>query len=97
MTIPDEQLHARVAEIIAHATASLDPEDFAERVAWCREHNAHGTRMHLSDDDDMIELRWGNKPLVMVPRSVLLDERPLPEPTFIAEPTDTFPDEWTER
>jgi hypothetical protein len=98
MTDPNtpDPLPARVRELIAGATARLDPNDRAERIEWCQATGQHGTRMHLTPDDDVIEFRWGGKCLLMIHRAVLLDDEPLPEPQFIADTPDTVP-EWDDQ
>jgi hypothetical protein len=64
--------------------ARLDPADRAERITYCQQNNQHGVRMHLTDNDDLIEFRWGGRTLAMIPRDVLLDDQPLPAPVFIS-------------
>jgi phosphoribosylformylglycinamidine (FGAM) synthase-like enzyme len=92
-----DDLQRRVADLLHHAVASLDPTDRDERIAYCQQNNQHGVRMHPATDDDLIEFTWGGRTLVMVHRDVLLDDQPLPQPTFIAVAPDTIPDEWTEQ
>lgn len=95
--IPTETLLLRVRDLLADAMSRLDRRDYAERVGYCQDTGEHGVRMHLNPDDSVIEFRWGGRPLAMIPRDVLLDEQPLPEPQFIAETPDTVPDEWSDQ
>ncbi|TVX95897.1 hypothetical protein FPV58_26670 [Mycolicibacterium porcinum] len=92
----DDQLPARVHEILTAAVADLDPSDRAERIAWCHATGQHGVRMHPSTEDDLLEFRWGGRTLAMVHRDVLADDGPI-QREFIAEATvpDTVPHEWT--
>jgi hypothetical protein len=60
VTTPDP-LPARVRALLTDAVARLDPADRAERIAYCQAHDEHGTRMHLTDDDNLIEFRWGGR------------------------------------
>lgn len=82
----------RVSAIIVNAVAALDPADQAERVAWCQEHDQHGVRMHVDPDDDVIELRWGGRPLAVISAADLASDEPL-EASFVAEVPDTLPDD----
>jgi hypothetical protein len=89
MTTPDP-LPARVHTLLTDALARLDPADRAERISHCQATGEHGVRMHLTEDDDLLEFKWGGKRLAMIPRDVLLDDEPLPQPTFIADLPDTL-------
>jgi hypothetical protein len=40
------ELQRRVADLLHHAVASLDPADRDERIADCQAHNEHGVRMY---------------------------------------------------
>ncbi|MEX3652378.1 hypothetical protein ABFW14_19010 [Mycolicibacterium fortuitum] len=93
----DNQIPTRVHEILTAAVADLDPSDRAERIAWCHATGQHGVRMHPSDDDDLLDFRWGGRTLAMVHRDVLTGDGPI-QREFIAESPvpDTVPDEWTE-
>jgi hypothetical protein len=95
MTTPDP-LPTRVRELLTDAVNRLGLADRAERISYAQATGNHGVTMHLDADDDLVEFKWGGKPLAMVPRDVLLDDQPLPEPTFIAQPPDTIPDERNE-
>jgi hypothetical protein len=88
----DDDFAVRVSTLIAAATANLDPQDRAERIAWCRENNAHGVRM-FTDPDGVIELRWGNRRLAMVRASDLETGVPL-RAEFVGDVPDAVPDEW---
>jgi hypothetical protein len=79
----------KVRAIIAHAVAGLDPQDRAEREAWCIEHDAHGVRMYPGgyDDPDAIEFKWGGRRLALVPRDVLTGDEPIAA-TFIPDDDD---------
>lgn len=92
-----DQTTFRVRAILTEAVASLDPADLNERIAWCREHNQHGVRMHTNADDDLLEFRWGGRTLAMVHRDVLTGDGPI-RAEFIAETPvpDTVPDAWTD-
>jgi hypothetical protein len=90
VTTPPDPLPARIRDLIADATSRLDPKDRAERISWCQATGQHGTRMHLTPDDDVIEFPWGGRTLLMIPRDVLLDDEPLPEPQFTADLPDTL-------
>lgn len=92
----DARLMYRVRDVLANAVAGLDPQDRANRAAWCREHDAHGVRMHFANDDDLIEFRWGGKSLAMISRADLLSNEPL-QLQFVAEDApDTVPADWIE-
>ena len=94
MTNDDEKFQSRVQALLADSVARLDPADRDERIAYCREHNEHGVRMHPSTDDDLLEFRWGGKQLALVHRDVLLDDGPF-RAEFIADTPDAVPDdEW---
>jgi hypothetical protein len=96
-TPDNDPLPARVRELLTDAVNRLDRRDYAERVSFCQATGQHGTRMHLTPDDDLIEFRWGGRTLAMIPRSVLFDDQPLPEPQFIADTPDTLPADWTDQ
>lgn len=83
----DARLMARVRELIANATANLDPQDRAERIAWCREHDQHGTRMHV-DPDGLLEFTWGGKRLALVRAADLDSDVPL-QAEFVGDVPDT--------
>ncbi|QIV83048.1 hypothetical protein [Mycolicibacterium frederiksbergense] len=72
----DVQLMARVRALLESATASLDPADRAERIAWCREHDQHGVRMR-TDPDGLLEFVWGGRPLALVRAADLDSDVPL--------------------
>lgn len=96
MTEPTaEYILTRVRDLLVDAVSRLDPQDHAERVAHCEESGQHGIRMHFTDGDDLVEFRWGGRRLALLPRGVLLDDRPLPPAQFIADTPDTIPAEWT--
>lgn len=92
-----EHILARVRDLIVDAVARLDPQDHAERVAYCQQSGQHGVRMHFDQGDDLVEFRWGGRRLALLPRVVLLDDRPLPRAEFIANVPDTIPDDWAGR
>jgi hypothetical protein len=57
--MPDNINPDRLRAIIADAVARLDPQDRAQRIAWCIENDALGVRMFPAyDRDDLIEFRW---------------------------------------
>ena len=84
----DDQADHRLRELLAAAVAGLDPIDREERIAWCQELGEHGVRMHLADDDDVLEFRWGGRRLAMIHRDALLEDGPI-EAEFIADVPDT--------
>ncbi len=95
MTEPTvEHVLTRVRDLLADAVARLDPQDHAERVAYCRRSGQHGIRMHFDEGDDLVEFRWGGRRLVLLPRALLLNDQPL-RAEFIAEVPDTVPDDWS--
>lgn len=98
MTDPNtpDPLPARVRGLLTDAVGRLDDTDRAERIAYCRTHNEHGIRMHLTADDDLLEFRWGGRRLAMLPRDVLLHDGPV-ESQLIAELPDTIPDDWNDQ
>jgi hypothetical protein len=97
MTNDDEKFQSRVQALLADSVARLDPADRDERIAYCREHNEHGVRMHPSTDDDLLEFRWGGKQLALVHRDVLLDEGPF-RAEFIADDVpDALPGDWDDQ
>ena len=75
--INDDQLAGRVQALLTHAVENLDPADRAERISWCQQNDQHGIRMHLSEDDELLEFRWGNRPLAMIRRQDLLGDTPV--------------------
>lgn len=90
----DNALADRLKTLLQHAVAGLDPVDRAERIAWCREHDQHGVRMH-TDPDGVLEFRWGGRALALI-RAVDLDsDVPLQGEFQSNEVPDTVPDEWT--
>ncbi|OBJ95130.1 hypothetical protein A5746_01880 [Mycolicibacterium conceptionense] len=93
----DDQTQNRVQEILTAAVADLDPSDRAERIAWCHATGQHGVRMYPSDDDDLLDFRWGGRTLAMVHRDVLTGDGPI-QREFISEDAvpDTVPAEWTD-
>jgi hypothetical protein len=95
MTNPD--LPARIQALLGSAVANLDPDDRAERIAWCQANNEHGVRMHTSDDDGLLDFRWGGRTLAMVRAEDLAGDEPLVAQFVPAEVPDTVPDEWTEQ
>lgn len=74
--------------IIATSVEGLDPADRAERIAWCREHDQHGTHAFVDGDD--LTLWWGGRRLAVAPRSLFDDDVPLEElrTAFLPEPPD---------
>lgn len=85
----------RVREVLAHALASLPPDDQAARIAWCQENNAHGVRMFVDEDDDIIEFRWGGRRLAVMRRDVLTNDEPVHFEMAPDEPVpDTLPEDW---
>lgn len=85
-------------QMLTAAVAGLDPEDVAERIAWCRANGQHGVRMHTSDQDDLLDFRWGGRTLAMVHRDVLSeDEDGVVVAEFVAsEVPDVVPDDWAD-
>jgi hypothetical protein len=96
LSADDVRLCERTRALLEHAAASLSADDKAQRIAWCKANNTHGTRMYFGTDDDLIEFKWGGKTLAMVPHSALLSDDPL-RPEFIPEAPDTIPEDWTEQ
>lgn len=92
-----EHILGKVRDLLVDAVSRLDPQDHAERVAYCEESGQHGVRMHFDAGDDLVEFRWGGRRLALLPRSILLDDQPLPPAEFIAEVPDSVPDDWSER
>lgn len=90
MTDDQAPVLLRVRDVINDAIARLTAEDRERRIAYCREHDQHGVRMHLTEGDDLIEFRWGGKSLAIIPRELLLDDGPLPVPELVAEVPDTI-------
>ncbi|MCB0942706.1 MAG: hypothetical protein KDB72_20985 [Mycobacterium sp.] len=82
----------RIQAIISRAVDGLDPMDRAERVAYCRAHDEHGVRAHMSDQDDLIELTWGGRRLAMVSLEALFGDGPVAE-VFVSEVPDHVPDD----
>lgn len=92
---PDEQFGQRVRALLEHAIAALDPADREARIAWCRDNDAHGIRMHVNDQDDLLEFTWGGRRLAMIHRDTLDNDRPMQFGFVNDQPTpDTVPDEW---
>ena len=85
----DHQLHARVRDIVAASINGLTDDDFAYRLALCREHDDH---VHLSrtDHDDVIQIRWGGHLLASIRLDHLLSNVPL-SGYPVAEPPDIVP------
>lgn len=93
----DNQLPARVHEILTAAVAGLDPADRAERIAWCQANDQRGVRLHTSPDDDLLEFRWGGRTLAMVHRDALTDDGPIHQEFIAEDPVpDTVPEDWTD-
>lgn len=92
----DERVAERTRAILEQAVAGLDPEDLAERIAYCQENNEHGVRMHLDPDDELIEFRWGGRRLAMAHRDVLTGDGPAVREFIAEDPVpDTVPGDWT--
>jgi hypothetical protein len=72
-----DEFNTRMQALLADTVARLDPADRAERIAYCEAHNEHGITIHLDDNDDVLEFRWGGRTLAMVHRDVLLDDGPI--------------------
>jgi len=90
--IDDARLWSRVRELLADAVARLDPQDRDERIAYCREHNQHGVRMH-TDPDGVLEFRWGGRRLALVRAADLAADVPL-RAELVGEVPDVLPQEW---
>lgn len=90
----DEQFDARVQALLSHAVAGLDPQDRAERIAWCRAHDELGVRMHLSEADDLLEFRWGGRTLCLIHRDVLDNSDGPIRAELINELPDQIPADW---
>lgn len=88
-------LMARVRALIESATASLDPADRDARIAWCREHDQHGVRVH-TDPDGLLEFVWGGRRLALVRAADLDSDVPLQGEFQSNDVPDTVPDEWIE-
>ena len=93
--IDDDAITSRIQALLEHAVDHLDPVDRAERIAHCRRTGEHGVVMHVDDNDDMLSFVWGGRALMVVQRQVLLEDAAFTA-TFIAEPGDTVPTEWTD-
>ncbi|AKN17472.1 hypothetical protein MHAE_04390 [Mycobacterium haemophilum DSM 44634] len=87
--INDDERAGRIRALLTQAVANLDPADRDQRIAFCREHNQHGVRMHLSKEDDLIEFRWGGRTLAMVHRDHLDSDAPLHAEFIITDLPDT--------
>lgn len=90
----DDRFTHRMQALIANAINGLDPADREERIAYCRDHGAHGVRM-FPDPDGVLELRWGGRTLAMVRAEDLASGEPL-RAEFVGEIPSTVPDGWTE-
>jgi hypothetical protein len=66
----------RVRAILTHAINGLSPQDRAERIAYCNQHG-HGASAHPDPQDDVLEFRWGGRPLAFVPFAVLRGDGPI--------------------
>lgn len=89
----DEEFQNRVAAILAQAVAGLHPDDIADRITYCQQHNQPGVRVHLDDHDDVLTFKWGGRNLAMIERGLLLGDTPV-KPVFIEETPDTIPEGW---
>jgi hypothetical protein len=95
--MPDDLNLDKVKQLLADADNALDPQDKIERIAWCREHDAHGVRMFPNDDDGTIEFRWGNRRLALVHGDVLCGDGPLNvERQFIPDDLDASIEQLTD-
>ncbi|WP_433174168.1 hypothetical protein [Actinoallomurus sp. CA-150999] len=74
-------------ELIAHCIAHLDEDDRAARSAWCRE--TEEADVAVADDGEALDIWWGGRPLVRVPRVVLVD----PDAPVRVELVGTVPDD----
>ncbi len=89
---PSDMFTTRVRAILTTAVGALDPQDRAERIAWCVENNQHGVRM-FPGTDGVLEFRWGGRKLAMVRAADLDSDTPL-QAGFVTEVPDTVPDDW---
>ncbi|WP_370329183.1 hypothetical protein [Mycolicibacterium hippocampi] len=96
MTENDANLMHRVKTLIETAIASLDPADREQRIAWCVEHDQHGTTMHPAGDG-LLEFRWAGRSLVLVSAAALDSEKPLRVEFVNDEIPDGVPEEWSDQ
>lgn len=83
----------RITTIISAAVNGLNAEDRAQRIAHCQQHNQHGVRLHTTEQDDILEFRWGGKPLALIRRDDLFGEDVVLAAEFMPEIPDTIPDD----
>lgn len=57
--------------LVAHCIARLDEADRRARIAWCKE--VGEPDVAVADDGETLDIFWGGRPLVTVPRAVLAD------------------------
>lgn len=88
---PQDRVMERTRVLLERAVAGLTPEDVAARAAWCKEHNDSGVRMFTTERDDILEFRWGGRPLLMIRSEDLESDVPLVA-EFVSEIPDTIPD-----
>ena len=79
---------SRVFNLIGAAIDGLSDVDVAERIAYCETHDARGVRMYRDSDDDVVELRWGGRPLVVIRSDALFSDEPL-KGVFVPAVPDT--------
>jgi hypothetical protein len=88
-----ESFNEKVRQVIAEAIAGLDPDDRAERIAYCREHDEHGVRAKVEGEG--VEFTWGGKLLAVVERALLTnDDLEMVAGQRIEPVPDTIPEEW---
>ncbi|WP_370501151.1 hypothetical protein NWT09_13140 [Mycolicibacterium sp. jd] len=66
---PAPDYRARIRALAAAAIASLDPQDRAERIAFCRRDAGEDQpAISITVDPlvDVIELQWGGRPLTTI-------------------------------
>lgn len=83
-------LPGKVRQLIADATALLDPVDRAERIRYCIEHDEHGVRMR--QDGGLFVFTWGGRPLAGVEAEAIVDDDV--DLALVEPPPDTIPAEW---
>jgi hypothetical protein len=86
-----------IPELIATAVAALAPEDREARIAHCQRTGEHGVRLHVTEDDGLLELHWGGRRLVMVGRDALFSGEPLGVGFVNDVMPDTVPDGWAQQ
>lgn len=92
--LDDAYFLSRIKALLTAAVANLDPTDRDERVAYCRDHDEHGVRMHVDPADDVLEFRWGGRTLAMVNAADLAGTAPLRAEFVASDLPDSVPEKW---